>query len=136
MHKEVFMSNWGDENDDELQNRQRKEYGVLISFKSMINAINSISEETGDYDENYPKKSLDNIWFGDVLMLGFFILFTYNIVAIATIPFIGLYFYVLIKLSTVYGQFKYSKGSFWLKTIIALALVTAITTLLKIYILG
>lgn len=132
------MGNWGDDQDYEVADLEKRklDYGILISFKSMLNALNRISEETGEHNENYPRNCLDNIWIGDMLMLSIFILLTYNIVAIATLPFILAYGYVLIRLSSTYKQFGYSTSKLWIKTIITLIIVTALTTALKIFILS
>lgn len=127
---------WGEDNDEELQQKDDLQFGVLISFKSMINALNRICEETRDYDEKHPKDSLSNIWFGCMLVMSVFILFTYNVVAIATLPFLGFYTYVLIKISAAYKQFHYSRTKFWTLTIVVLLLIIAATTAAKIFILG
>lgn len=127
---------WGEERDEELQQDNDLNFGILISFKSMIGALNRICEETRDYDEKHPKDSLTNIWIGCLFMMSIFILFTYNVVAIATLPFLGFYTYVLIKLSAAHKQFHYSRTKFWVLTSLILALIIAATTVAKIFILG
>lgn len=130
------MANWGDDSDYELQDEKKLSCGILLSFKSQLNALNKISDEVRTSDERYPKDCLDNIWIGIMLMLSVFILLTYNIVAIATIPFLLFYGAALIKLGKTYSQFRYSMVTFWIKTVVTLLIIIAATTALKIFILG
>ncbi|MCQ2497099.1 MAG: hypothetical protein MJ131_10975 [Lachnospiraceae bacterium] len=130
------MSNWGDDRDYELEKEERLSCGILLSFKSQLQALNKISDEIRTSDENYPKDCLDNIWLGVMIMLSVFILLTYNIVAIATIPFLAFYGSSLIKLAKTYKEYHYSMTAFWLKTIITLVIIIAGTTALKIFLLG
>lgn len=132
------MSNWGEDQDYEIADLEKRKFdcGILISFKSMLNALNKISEETGEYDDKYPRNCLENIWLGDMLMLSIFILLTYSVVAIATLPFILAYGYVFLRIVAAYRQFNYSVPKLWTKTIITLVIITAITTVLKIIVLS
>lgn len=127
---------WGDEIDEELQQKRDYKVGFLVSFKSMINAINLITETQSEWDDKHPRDSFRRIWAGVMLMMFVFFALTYNVLAIATLPFIGFYFAVLIKLSKAYKNFGYKTTGFWWTTIGALIILCAAAILLRNLIIG
>lgn len=114
------MSRWGEEYDEELQNKKEVEVGIMIDFKSMCYVIERISDETGEWDAKHPKDKLMLIWW--CVMAIFLILFTlsYNVIIIATAFFMIFYFFVLYRLSKAWKRFNYSRIQFWLLTIVGL----------------
>ena len=88
------MGRWGDDVDEELQQDTDIKPRFMISFKSMINALNNISESMREYDEKHPKDNFHMIWLGTMTMMFLFLCFTFNILCIVTIPFICFYAFV------------------------------------------
>ncbi len=88
-------------------------------------------EETAEYDENYPKKDIMNLWIGN--MIAFFILFaaSYTILMIVTLPFIFFYFMSLSKIFKAWKRFHYKMGYLWTITIIALIVDVAAAILVQ-----
>lgn len=127
---------WGDEVDEELQQKQEIKVGFPISFKSMINLINLIVETQKEWDEHTPRNSFRRIWAGALLMLFIFFTLTYNVLALATLIFIGFYGYVLIKLGKAYKFFGYSTKGYIATTIVAVALLAVAAFLLQGAVLG
>lgn len=127
---------WGDEIDEELQQKQDYKVGFLLSFKSMTNAINLITETQHEWDDKHPRDSFRRIWLGDMLMLLIFFCLTYNVLAIASLPFIGFYSFVLIKLAKAYKSFGYKRTGYWWTTAGGLLIAIAIAVLVQQLIMG
>ena len=61
---------------------------------------------------------------------------SYNVLIIATLPFMLFYFYNLIQLSKAYKAFNYSRTKYWLTTIAALVIIIGSTYFLRTLIFG
>lgn len=129
---------WGEENDEELQQKQQdnKLRRIPISFKTMMNTINYINENQREWDDKTPRDSFRLIWLGDMLMLFIFFCLTYNVLIMATLPFIGFYGYVMIKLSKAYKRFKYKLAGYWWTTAAALAILGGLAFVIQKLVLG
>lgn len=125
------MGRWGDEIDEELQTDNDIKPRFMISFKSMINALNNISESMRDYDDKHPRDNFHMIWLGAMTMLFIFFCFSSNILLIVTIPFIAFYAAVLFKLFGSYKQFGYKRTWYWPTTIVAIAILITVSILLR-----
>jgi hypothetical protein len=111
---------WGDDIDEELQNMEEFHVKFLLSFKSMLIAINKICDEKRDWDDKHPRDDFRKIWCGAMIMELLFWAFSYNILLIATLPFIGFYTFVLIRLGQAYKTFEYKRGLYVLMTVATL----------------
>ena len=125
------MGRWGDDVDEELQQDTDIKPRFMISFKSMINALNNISESMREYDEKHPKDNFHMIWMGTMTMMFLFLCFTFNILCIVTIPFICFYAFVLVKLYSSYKQFGYKRTWYWPTTVVAIGILVAVSILLR-----
>lgn len=127
---------WGDEVDEELQ--QKKEYKAKfpLSFKSQTNIINYIIETQREWDNKTPRDSFRRIWAGNMTMMFLFFCATYNVVILATLPFMGFYFAVLVKLSRAYKNFGYKRGIYWLTTIVSLILLACLAFVIQKFVLN
>ena len=110
-------SRWGDEIDEELQNKEDFHVRFLLSFKSMLIAINKICDETLEWDDKHPRDDFRKIWCGAMLMELLFWTFSYNIMLIATLPFISFYTYVLVRLGKAYKTFGYKRAPYVIMTV-------------------
>lgn len=97
--------------------------GFLFSFKSMSMIIQRIEEETGDYDEHYPKRELLKIWANCLVLIFVLACLSHSIFIVATGPFIFFYCYVLFQLVRVFKRFKYPRAGFIAATVLGLLLV-------------
>ena len=129
------MSTWGDEFDEELQNKKELKVGFVVGFKSMNVLLERIEDETTESNEKHPKRELMTIWLGLMLVFLILFLFTYNVLALVTVFFYIIYGYVLFRMFKTWKRFKYSKVQFWLMTILTLAAECAATSMFRIYVL-
>ena len=97
--------------------------GFLFSFKSMSMILQRIEEETGDYDQRYPKSELLKIWGNCLLLIFALACLSHSIFIVATGPFIFFYCYVLFQVMRVWKRFKYPRVGMMIATIIGPLLV-------------
>ena len=76
--------------------------GFLFSFKSMSMLIQRIEEETGEYDNRYPKRELLKIWANCLVLIFVLACVSHSIFIVATGPFIFFYCYVLFQVIKVF----------------------------------
>ena len=130
------MGNWGDEFDEELQDKKEIKVGIMFSFKSMNHVLGRIADETREWDDKHPKQELMKIWTN--VMVIFLVLFSlsYSVLALATGFFYFFYLYIIIQIFGVWKQFHYSKAAYWLMTVGALAINFAIAWFIRGVIFG
>ncbi len=124
--EERKMAGWGDDIDEELKNEEEIEVGFCLKFKTMTLIIDKIIEETREYDENHPKDDLIRLLINDLVILSVLVMFSYNILMIATVFFMLFYGYILIQIGKAWKRFNYSMGQYWLLTIIGLIVAVAV----------
>ena len=116
------MGNWGDDIDEELQQKYEPiKVPLLLSFKSMSLMLQRIEEETREWDNKYPKSELLKIWITALLIILVLVTISYNVLIVATGLFMLFYAYILLQIARVWKRFKYSLGTYWLMTLAALA---------------
>ncbi len=116
------MGNWGDDIDEELQQKYEPiKVPLLFSFKSMSLMLQRIEEETREWDNKYPKSELLKIWTTALLIILVLITISYNVLIVATGFFMLFYGYILLQIARVWKRFKYSLATYWLMTLAALA---------------
>lgn len=130
-------SRWGDDVDEELQQRhQRLKVGFVFNFMQISKILKRIEEETREWDEKYPKSELLKIWGSTMVFLLIFMTLSYNILIIVTGLFMLLNIIILFQVFGVWKRFHYSVVMYWLMTIVGLAVVFLIGWLLRGLIFG
>ena len=116
-----MTNGWGDDIDDELQNKKKLRVGFMWNFISTNNMITRFDQEVGEVDENYPKSELSKMWYSTLMIMCIFVLIAHNALAIIALPFMFLYGMILFKLSKLFKRFNYSSVKYWIITVVALA---------------
>ncbi len=126
-------SRWGDEVDEELLKRERVHASVMstVNFISMHRMLQKFDEEVGEVDEHYPKDEINKMWMGCLGVMFVLMLFTYNAIMIATLPFLFFYFFQLFGIYKTLKRFQYDTKTYWLKTIVLLVVLLAASFLLR-----
>ena len=131
------MGRWGDDVDEELQQRKVElKVGFMFSFKSMNTVIEKIEDETSEWDDKLPKKDLMKIWFNVMLIFLVLLCFTYSVMALATLFFFFFYGFVIIRLFGAWKRFGYSKAGYWLMTVLGFVVNFVISYFVKGLIFG
>ncbi|MCR5127798.1 MAG: hypothetical protein K6B69_06775, partial [Lachnospiraceae bacterium] len=105
------MANW--DNDFEAQQLKEYEGRFTLNFKKIYMDVDEINEKTLEINEKHPKDSLMKLWAGTMSGMFIFFLLTYQILALATIPFLVFYFIALVRIGKCWKSFKYSAAQFW-----------------------
>lgn len=116
---------WGDEIDDELKQEKRVKVGFVWNFLSAGTLLRMIEEQTREVPDEYPKRELIKIWASALVVFFLLISVSYSVLLVATLPFVAMYLYLLIQTARVWKQFHYSVATYWLMTVLALAVVVA-----------
>lgn len=124
------MSNW-DKYDDEIKQDEKIQVGFMINFKKMNVLLERIDQETREWDKKYPKSELLKIWGSIFFMLFVLGVCSYSIFAVATVPFMIFYIYVLFQMEKVWKRFQYSKAQYWIMTLVAIIVVVTAAVLLQ-----
>lgn len=120
-----MTNGWGDDIDDELQNKKKLRVGFTWNFISTNNMITRFDQEVGEVDENYPKSELSKMWYSTLIIMCIFVLIAHSVLAVIALPFLFLYGMILFKLSKLFKRFNYSSVKYWIITVIALAATIA-----------
>ena len=121
------MGNWGDDVDYEAKAIKDHEGRFTMNFKKIFMDVDEISEKTLEVTDKHPKDSLLKLWAGT--MVGFFIffVFSYQFLAIVTLPFMAFYLIALIRVFKCWKSFNYNALSFWAMSIASLAALFALS---------
>ena len=130
------MGNWGDDYEQATEKDTKVKVRFMFSFKMMSIVINRISDETKEWDNNYPKKDLLKILANIMVIFAFLFVFTYSFLVAATGIFILFYGYALIQLFRAWKRFQYSGPVFWIYTIIGIAVAFGVGMVLQKLILN
>lgn len=130
------MGNWGDDYEQTIEKDTKVKVRFMISFKMMSIVINRISDETKEWDSNYPKKDLLKILANIMVIFTVLFTFTYSFLVAATGIFFLFYVYALFQLSRAWKRFEYSGLVFWLYAIIGIAISFGIGMVLQKLILN
>ena len=112
------MGNWGVDYEEE----KLKDYEVrfTINFKKIYIDVDEVSEKTLEVNEKHPKDSLMKLWAGTMVGMFIFFLLSYQVLALATLPFLAFYLIALVRIGKCWKSFKYSSATFWLMSIAAM----------------
>ncbi len=130
------MGNWGDDYEKVEEKDTKVKVKFMFSFKMMSIVINRISDETKEWDDNYPKKELLKILANIMVIFTFLFIFTYSFLVAATGIFFLFYAYALIQLFRAWRRFQYSGLVFWLYSIVGIAIAFGIGMVLQKLILN
>ncbi|MBP3295014.1 MAG: hypothetical protein J6M27_00425 [Lachnospiraceae bacterium] len=101
------------DNDYEAQQLKEYEGRFTLNFKKIYMDVDEINEKTLEINEKHPKDSLMNLWAGTMCGMFIFFLLSYQVLALATIPFLIFYFVALVRIGKCWKSFKYSAAQFW-----------------------
>lgn len=124
-----------DQYDYDLQARkQRPDFNFIISFKSILNALTLIMDTVPveEADSRYPKSPILKCFLGEWLMVAAFGSFCYNILLLATVPFLGFYIYTIVKTCKAWTHYRYSKGGLVLIVIGGMIVSVGIAVLVQL----
>ena len=114
------MGNWGENVDYEAKGIKDYEGRFTVNFKKIYMDVDEISERTLEVTDKHPKDSLMKLWLGAMIGIFAFVLFSYQILAIVTLPFICFYFIALVRVGKCWKGFKYNTGTYWAMTVVSL----------------
>lgn len=119
--KKMGLTNgWGDDIDEELQNKKKIKVGFMWNFISTNNMITRFDQEVGEVDADYPKSEISKMFFSTLIMMLIFEVLIHNALAIIGLPFLALYGMILWKISKLFKRFGYKSASYWIIAIVAL----------------
>lgn len=116
-----LTNGWGDDIDEELQNKKQLKVGFMWNFISTNNMITRFDQEVGEVNENYPKSEISKMWFSTLIVMLIFEMLMYNALFIIALPFFFLYGMILFKIARLFKRFGYSSIKYWFIAIIAVA---------------
>lgn len=114
------MGNWGENVDYEAEHIKDYEGRFTVNFKKIYMDVDEISERTLEVTDKHPKDSLMKLWIGAMIGILVFALFSYQILAIVTLPFIFFYFIALVRIAKCWKGFKYNSAAYWGMTVAGL----------------
>lgn len=121
---------------DAGRKEERFHIGFIVSFKSMTLLLNRMEDEIGEFDDQYPRKELLKIWSSIMVVMFVLFLLSYNILFVATLPFIFFYGLALKQLFRAWKRFKYQMGFLRIITLATLVVEIAAALGLQVLILG
>ena len=121
---------------DAGRKEERFHIGFIVSFKSMTLLLNRMEDEIGEFDDQYPRKELLKIWSSIMVVMFVLFLLSYNILFVATLPFIFFYGLALKQLFHAWKRFKYQMGFLRIITLATLVVEIAAAFGLQVLILG
>lgn len=117
-----LSNGWGDDIDEELQNKKKLEVGFMWNFISTNNMITRFDQEVGEVDKDYPKSEIAKMWFSTLTVMVLFELLMRNALVIIALPFFFLYGMILIKLSKLFKRFGYKSAPYWIIAAVGVAI--------------
>lgn len=103
-----------DDYDDDANKAEEKQFRFTVNFKKIYSMGQDLLADNGVRNEKYPRniliKMLGGIAFGWAVCFGF----SYNILLIATLPFLFLYFMSFFSTKKAWKEYKYPMKEFWL----------------------
>ncbi|MBR6478563.1 MAG: hypothetical protein IKS85_08965 [Lachnospiraceae bacterium] len=116
-----LTNGWGDDIDEELQNKKKLKVGFMWNFISTNNMITRFDQEVGEVDDKYPKSEIAKMFFSTLTIMVIFELLMYNALSVLALPFFFLYGMILWKIAKLFKRFGYKTMSYWLIAIVAVA---------------
>lgn len=131
-----MISRWDDEEEEELKKKEKISVGFMWNFISMSHMIGRIDQEVGEREGDYPKSELMKIWLSAVVIIQILAIATHSVLMVATLPFIFFYALLFFKISGALKRFGYPRKGYWVKTILLMIAVTAVSVVVKALVFG
>jgi len=120
-----LTNGWGDDIDEELQNKKELKVGFMWNFISTNNMITKFDQEVGEVNENYPKSEIAKMWNSTLIIMLIFALLMYNALVIIALPFFFLYGMILFKLAKLFKRFGYKTAKYWVLAVLTVIIGAA-----------
>lgn len=131
-----LTNGWGDDVDEELQNKKKIKAGFMWNFIMTNDMITRFDQEVSEVDENYPKAEIAKMFYSTLVMMLIFELLIHNALAILGLPFFFLYGMELWKITKLFKRFGYKTGKYVIIAIIAVLAGAALNYVLWEVLLG
>jgi hypothetical protein len=125
------MGNWGEDVDFEAKKLKDYQGRFTINFKKIFVDVDEISQKTLEITDKHPKDSLLKLWAGTIVGLFILMLCCYQVFALVMVPFIAFYLIALFRIYKCWKEFKYSKGTFWGMSVVAICASLVLSQLLQ-----
>lgn len=120
-----LTNGWGDDIDEELQNKKELKVGFMWNFISTNNMITKFDQEVGEVNENYPKSEIAKMWNSTLIVMLIFALLMYNALVVIALPFFFLYGMLLFKLAKLFKRFGYKTAKYWVLAVLTIIIRAA-----------
>ncbi|MCQ2494868.1 MAG: hypothetical protein MJ104_09720 [Lachnospiraceae bacterium] len=125
-----------DDYDYELsQKKERYKFKFTVNFKKMYVMNNTLREDNGERDEEYPKNIFMTMLMGIWLAMTVLFCFSKSFLWIVTLPFMVFYIIALVGTFNNWREYKYKKAQFFLINIGCFLLAATIGVLFQIFVL-
>lgn len=114
------MGDWGERWDPELSHKEEPVGRVTVNFKKISTDVDEIIDGTVTINDKHPKDELIKEWVGVGIAMFVLLTLSYQVLCIATVPFMVFYFIALIKIAKAWKFFKYNVAVFWIINVVAL----------------
>lgn len=125
-----LTNGWGDEIDEELQNKKKLEVGFMWNFIGTNQMITRFDQEVGEVEGDYPKDQIMKMWASTLVVMLIFGLLCHSALVIIGLPFFCLYGFLLFKIAKLLKRFGYKTGAYWAMSVGAIALIVVANFLL------
>ena len=131
-----LTNGWGDELDEELQNKKKIEVGFMWNFIGTNQMITRFDQEVGEVDGQYPKDQIMKMWGSTMVVMLVFGLLIHSALCIIGVPFFALYGFLLFKIAKLLKRFGYKTGGYWVMTLLCIVGIVVANFLLWSVALG
>lgn len=129
------MSNIDKYDDELLQKKERYKFSFTVNFKKMYVMNNTLREDNGERDENYPKEIFLTMYAGIWLAMTVLFCFSKNFLWIVTLPFMVFYVIALVGTFKNWKEYKYKVWQFVLMNIGAFLVSATLGVLFQMFVL-
>ena len=116
-----LTNGWGDEIDEELQNKKKIQVGFMWNFISTNHMVTRFDQEVSEVDGEYPKNEIMKMWSSTLIVMLIFALLCHEALCILGLPFFCFYGFLLFKFAKLLKRFGYKTGLYWVLTVLAIA---------------
>lgn len=125
-----------DDYDYELaQEKERYSFRFTVNFKKMYMMNNTLREDNGERDEEYPKNIFVTMLLGIWLAMTVLFCFSKNFLWIVTLPFMVFYIIALVGVFKNWKEYKYKMWQIVLMTIGGFLISATIGVLFQMFVL-
>lgn len=125
-----------DDYDYEVERKkERYKFNFTINFKKIYMMNNTLIEDNGDRDEQYPKNILLTMWTGIWVAMTVLCCFSKSFLLIATLPFMVFYIIALASTAKAWREYKYNNAQMVFMNIGATVFALAVGAVFQIFVL-